>query len=321
MDVRIRAFSLDAMCDLISVVNAYTSKWSYVRPIDTALVRYWLQRRSRFDPEHVLIAYTGAQPRAFLHGELAGDQYCIHLLAFVPGAMAEALALLKRAEELAISSGAGLLRGPHHRAGFFYGGYMLGLEPYHPHWAADGTEAYVRAGFKVTHDAVVMTADLTRRLEAEQAPAGCELVRFSPDPEYDANVLGFRMLADGQPVASATARHYPHLKSPGGGSVGQIGRVGTTEQHRNRGLARSLCRHCMLSLREMGAAEVLVATGQDNLPALRAYEHAGFSRRFGITEWSKPLAVPSDRGPGAVPPVALKSKFEPRPEAAVAEAS
>ena len=46
---------------------------------------------------------------------------------------------------------------------------------------------------------------------------------------------------------------------------------------------------CLRRLAEMGAEEVLISTGLNNPPALRAYENAGFRRRHSINEWSKDL--------------------------------
>jgi len=38
-----------------------------------------------------------------------------------------------------------------------------------------------------------------------------------------------------------------------------------------------------------GAAQVLISTGLENTPALRAYERAGFVRRHNQNEWQKVL--------------------------------
>jgi hypothetical protein len=40
---------------------------------------------------------------------------------------------------------------------------------------------------------------------------------------------------------------------------------------------------------EMGAGDVLIGTGLNNLPALKAYEAVGFQRRHSINGWSKQL--------------------------------
>jgi ribosomal protein S18 acetylase RimI-like enzyme len=60
-------------------------------------------------------------------------------------------------------------------------------------------------------------------------------------------------------------------------------------------LARIMSQMCLRDLQAMGASEVLIATGLDNQPALRAYEKAGFKRRYNINEWSKSLEVSQQR--------------------------
>ena len=79
------------------------------------------------------------------------------------------------------------------------------------------------------------------------------------------------------------------MTASGGGPVGQIGNVSTEADHRGRGLARIMVKKCLQDLREMGAAETLIATSLDNFPALKSYENAGFERRYNINHWVKNL--------------------------------
>lgn len=90
--------------------------------------------------------------------------------------------------------------------------------------------------------------------------------------------LRFAATFDGREVATCTGRLFEELAAPGGGPVGQLGLVGTDEAHRGRRLARSLVELSLQRLREWGASECILATGLDNIPALRTYENAGFER-------------------------------------------
>ena len=65
--------------------------------------------------------------------------------------------------------------------------------------------------------------------------------------------------------------------------------MGTDEAHRGKGLARVMTQMCLRTMQEWGGAEVLLSTGLNNVPALRAYERAGFERRHHACEWTKTL--------------------------------
>ena len=93
----------------------------------------------------ILVVYRDGVPRALLHGERDGKQHNIHLLATFPGAVSEGVWLLKEVEKECRREGVERLSGPFHRPGLFYGGYVCGREPYHPHWATDATDAYVQS--------------------------------------------------------------------------------------------------------------------------------------------------------------------------------
>jgi ribosomal protein S18 acetylase RimI-like enzyme len=289
IDLSVRTFSSQTEQDFLSVTNAYLKGWPYTRPIDTPLIAHW-KTLPYFQPENIWVAYRSATPRAVLHGEFRiPERPFIHLLAMPSGAAEEAAWLLGQFEERARASGAKRLIGPHWNSTVFYGGYVLGLEPYHPHWAADGTEAYVRAGFRITLAGVVLIRELNDGVPLEECPAGYQIVDVDRPPEFDARAFGLHALCDGQKAAHCYARFYPHLMSPRGGPVGQIGNVTTDAAHRGKGLARIMTLMCLHRLREWGAADVLIATGLENFPALRAYERAGFTRRYNINEWSKDL--------------------------------
>ena len=275
----------------MEVINEYIAGWPYVRPVDAALVDYW-QTLPAFQPKHVRLAYRGAKPRAFLHGQASEDRrFMIHLLALVPGAMEEAMRLLADAERRARAQNLTHLVGPTWRALVFYAGYVLGQEPFHPHWAAEATEAYVRAGFRLSFPGVLMVADLKRRLAREQPPAGYEVREIERRPEFGAQPFGYGAFVDDECASYCYGRLYPGLRAPSGGVVGQLGHVETKKAHRGRGLARVVCRLGLRRLRDLGAAEALICTGLDNFPALRVYERVGFARRYNLNGWSKALQV------------------------------
>jgi len=207
----------------------------------------------------------------------------------LPGAAEEAACLLNRFVEKARPAGVKRVVGPHWDSTIFYGGYVLGLEPYHPSWPADATEAYVRAGFRITHAGVILVRDLREEVTLENMPEGYEVVEANRAPEFDARPFGLHAVNDGLEAAHCYARLYPHLLSPHGGPVGQIGNVTTDAAHRGKGLARVMTLMCLHRLRAWGADEALIATGFENYPALRAYERAGYERRYNINEWSKDL--------------------------------
>ena len=273
----------------LGVINEYLAGWPYTRPADDALVQHWKAQGPRYQPEHLLLATRDGQVRAFAHGQRDGTTHFMHLLAVAPGAVDEAAWLLAQIEADARKDGVTRLCGPHYRSAQFYAGYVLGREPYHPHWAAEGTAAYVRAGFRPTHQGVLLVYEMRQQPLVEPVPAGYELRGPEPVEEFGARACRYAMHCGGQEVAFCGARLYPELAGPGGGPVGQLGHVATVEAHRNKGLARVLCEAAVSGLRQMGAGEVLVGTGLEFYPALRVYERIGFQRRCALTEWSKDL--------------------------------
>ncbi len=285
----IKTYSEQTAGNAVAVVQAYTANWPYTRPLDDALLAHWHTLGERLQPSHMLIAYRDGQARAFLHGERAGEEHFINVLAMQPGAIDEGEALLQVAETQARAEGVKRLVSPCWRANAFYGGYLLGCEPYHPHWASDGIEAYVRAGFHISHPALILIRDMRQPIHAGTLPPGYTLAAAETGDEFEA--LPFRYIAvyDGAEAATCTARLYPRLFAPHGGAVGQLGFVGTNEAHRGKGLARILSALCLQRLADMGAVETLIATGLENYPALRAYEAVGFRRCYNINEWSKSL--------------------------------
>jgi len=286
----IRTFDEMTANDAVAVINAYTANWPYTRAINNGLLAHWRSQGERYQPRHMLIAYADGQPQAFLHGERAGKVHFINVLAMCPGAVDAATVLLQHMEMQARAEGMQRLVSPCWRANAFYGGYLCGCEPYHPHWAIDGTEAYVRAGFHISHPAVILIRDMAQPVAIGALPEGYLLSEAETGEEYEAAAFRYVAMHDGVEAATCTARLYPQLLSPHGGAVGQLGFVGTNEAHRGKGLAKVLVNHSLQRLTDMGAAETLIATGLENYPALRAYEACGFRRRYNINEWSKYLS-------------------------------
>jgi len=283
-----RTFSPETEPDVISVVNAYTAGWPYCQPLGPELIAHWRTLGPAFQPDRMRIASRDGEPRAFAHGELDGDCHYVHLLAMVPGAIEEGVELLRAAEQQARAAGATRLCGPTCVSGKFYGGYVLGLEPYHPHWGTAATEAFVQVGFRITQSEALMIASRAPVSEV-QIPRGYELVETPCAPEFEAVAFRYAALYDGREVAVCGGRLYPSLPAPSGGTIGQVGPVDTDEAHRNRGLATALVTLTLDRLWHWGAVEALVSTGLENGPALRAYEKAGFRRRHNLNEWSKEL--------------------------------
>jgi len=287
--LELRPFGPATEGDAVHLINAYTAGWPYCRPVGDELLAHWRTLRGSFQPENMLVAYRDGLPRAFLHGEAAGKQHFAHLLAMAPGAVEEGVWLLGQAEVRARAAGVGRLCGPTCQSGRFYGGYLLGLEPYHPHWASDGTEAFVRAGFSISQSEVLMAADLSHGAAHAQVPLDYAIVEADADPEFEARPFRLAAVSGGREVATCGGRLYPHLRAPAGGVIGQLGPVRSEEAHRGRGLATALVKLALKHLCQWGASEALISTGLDNAPALRAYERAGFKRRHSLTEWSKPI--------------------------------
>ena len=287
--IEIRPFGPETEADAVHLINAYIAGWPYTRPIDAELLAHWKSLGESYQPGNMLIAYRGGAARCFLHGERENDHHFAHILAVAPGAIEEGAALLKQVEEQARRNGVRRICGPTCRSGRFYGGYILGLEPYHPHWAADVTDAFVQAGYAISQSEALMVADLTDLVAPREMPAGYEIAEGNAEPEFLANVFRFTAVHGGAEVATCGGRLYPRLPARGGGPTGQLGFVGADEQHRGKGLATALVTHSLKRLQEWGAPAALISTGLENTPALRAYERAGFRRRHHLAEWSKAL--------------------------------
>jgi predicted metal-dependent phosphotriesterase family hydrolase/GNAT superfamily N-acetyltransferase len=292
--LRLATFSSETEADAIALVNGYTAGWPYSRPIDAELVARWKTLGEHYQPEHMLLACRDGVPRAFLHGERRGDCHYAHLVAMAPGAVEEGVWLLEQAEAQARAEGATRLCGPTCVSNVFYGGYVLGLEPYHPHWALDGTQAFVQAGYHMVECEALMVAEPPAVVPAPQVADGYEIVEGDFAPEYRARGLRLTARHAGQEVATCGVRIYPDLKGRFGAPIGQLGFVGTEPEHRGKGLATALVMRGLQLLWEWGAGEVLISTGLENYPALRAYARAGFRRKHNQNEWQKQLA--SSRG-------------------------
>lgn len=288
--LEIKSFAPETHNDYLRAVNGYLKPWPYSRPLDRDLFDHWLELPS-FRPEFLLIAYRSGTPVATLHGDQPEPNFAqVHLVTTrEPPVGAQ---LLQRFESL-LASPVTRIHGPNWRTVRYFGGYVLGSEPYHPHWATETTEAFVRSGYRVASSGVILIRDCAIPVDLEACPTGYEIVEVDPEPEYSANAFGFHALHHGEKAAHCYARWYPALRAPDGGTIGQIGNVTTNEGHRRRGLARTMVKMCLERIRSLGASQVLISTGLDNAPALRSYERAGFARRHYIIEWSKDLHRPS----------------------------
>jgi len=287
-EVEQREFKPESWPEAKSLANAYLAGWAYSKQLDDRLFDHW-QTTDRFQPDNLQLAYRNGRPRAFLHGEIQGEKATAHLVAMQPGAVAEGLDLLRAFETKARQAGAKNLYGPHWATALFYGGYVLGNEPSIPQWDQDGTSLFVAAGFRIEIRGVLMVCQLNEAASQEPVPAGYAVVPVPCGPEFDARPFGYHATFNGEKAAHCYCRLYPNLSAPRGGIVGQVGNVTTQEPHRGKGLARMMVKRCLDDLRRMGAAEALIATSLDNEPALRAYERAGFQRRYSINFWSKAL--------------------------------
>ena len=273
----------------LSFINRVIATWPWCRPLTPALLAHWRSLGPAFQPGAIQIALADGKPQAFLHGERFGDRYYVHLLALAPGQARAGLDLLRQAEAAARALGCQDLLGPSPRSALFYGGYILGSEPYHPHWSVDSTDAFVQAGYHLSCIETLMVHELSLPVEGESLPAGYILAETSTDQEFEAESFRYAALKGGREVAYCAARAYPGFKQPNGGCLAQIGGVGTDEAHRERGLARVLSKTCLQRLKTMGASEVLISTGLENGPALKVYERIGFQRRTHLQEWMKRL--------------------------------
>ncbi len=286
-DRKLKQFDPGHAAVQMELVNRFTAGWPYSRPIDSGLIAHW-QSIERFQPENMLTAWEAGVPAAFLHGEVHGDNGHINILAVQPAHANAGAWLLNEWEHRLVGCGVRQVRGPSARAGAFYGGFVIGLEPYLPSWATGAIDAFIRAGYRMGPPDVLMTLDLTHRIDQDPISEGYEIIEVEPEPEYTAEVFGYHALSRRSKAAHCYARIYPQL--PGAsGAIGQIGNVTTEPEHRNRGLARCMVQKSLRRLAAMGATEALIATGLENAPALRAYERVGFRRLHLITEWIRDL--------------------------------
>jgi ribosomal protein S18 acetylase RimI-like enzyme len=287
----LKAFSDETESDVISLINSTISGWPYSRPIDAELVAHWKTLGERFQPGNMLVAYAGGKPVAFAHGERVESQHNIRFLAILPRALPEAIALLDMIERQARQDGCDSLRGPCFQGWRFYGGYVIGLECFHPHWYTDGTNAFVRSGYETSRHEVMMVAGARALAAPGSPPEGYHVAEVPFHQEFGAVTWCLAAMREGQKAATCGARFYPGLTGSSGGPVGQIGGVGTQPEHRNKGLATHLVALCCERIVRMGAAEVLISTALDNYPALRSYEKVGFRRMNYVMEWSKFLGA------------------------------
>jgi cellobiose epimerase len=286
--IEIKPYDPTLARDVIDVVNQTISAWPYVRPIDKALIQHW-QDAQLIQPEHILLAYRKGEPKAFLHGFSSEDAHHIHFLALVPGAVEEGCLLLAQAEVQARANGAQWLHGPEWSSGRYYGGFVLGSDFYLPHFSIEVTEAFVRSGFMISLAAVLMIRDSAVPAAARPLPDGYSLEETPIENEYGAETFRLAARFGGSEVADCTARLYRRLLDPQGRPVGYIAPVATQEDHRSKGVAKTLVLATLQRLAEMGAGDVLLGTRLDNFPALKVYESVGFQRRYNINGWSKQL--------------------------------
>ncbi len=286
--ITIRTFDGDTEADTASLVNEYTRGWRYSRAVGKDLVAYWKTLAGAYQPQNMLIAYRDGA-RAFAHGERRGDECFVHLLALAPGGAEAGLSLLQELEARARAAGARRLCGPTCRSGVFYGGYLLGLEPYHPHWAVEATDVFVRAGFAISQSDTLMVAERPAARAEMPLPDGYRLQEAEASAEFEAQTFRLVALNGDEAASHCGGRLYPRLATARGGVIGQLGPVETEAAHRRKGLASALVQLALNRLWERGAEEALISTGLENTSALRAYERAGFVRRHYLMEWSKVL--------------------------------
>ncbi len=131
------------------------------------------------------------------------------------------------------------MRSPCYRAGAFYGGYICGREPYLPISAVECSEAFVRAGFTITHTAVILAMDtrdcsanlLLPRLYHGRDECGARVRR-----SYVRVCRDERGRAGGPLLCPLLTRVLPRRRRVDR----QVGGVWTDDSHRNRGLASVL---------------------------------------------------------------------------------
>ncbi|MBI1735419.1 MAG: GNAT family N-acetyltransferase [Candidatus Rokubacteria bacterium] len=108
-------------------------------------------------------------------------------------------------------------------------------------------------------------------VEANRVPAdgaGRERARAEAE-RWHAERVQFLLTRDGEPVAySAFNAHLPEMV--------QVGGVWTPPALRSRGYARCVVAGSLLAARAEGAHRAILFTGEENVPAQRAYEALGF---------------------------------------------
>jgi ribosomal protein S18 acetylase RimI-like enzyme len=286
--LEIKDYCASLRADFLAVANDYLAGWPYTRPLDDVLLDRW-ETLPIFQADNILLAYRHGRPVALLHGQLPPDSPAgfVHLLAMRPHEAPAAAELLRAFGEKACAAGRQKLVGPQYTSRQFYGGYVLGCEPYHPHWAAEGTEAFVRAGCRISLAGVILVREPELPLACEAEVPGYEIRPVDAAPEFAARTFSYCAFFEGKEIGHCRARQFDHLHDPAGRPLAQIGHVGTEEAHRGKGLARRMVCACLRQLDTRGAGEVIIATSFDNAPALASYERAGFERRYNINEWSK----------------------------------
>ena len=238
-EIIIEKFDASRIDDVVLVINDYISSWPYCRPVDSKLLERWMSFEN-LQPENMLIAYNDGIPKAFLHGYQDSNQFNIFLLALTTNADIEADFLLAEIEEKAMLRNVNKIYGPTWGGSRFYGGYILGCEPYHPHWAVDATNAYVRAGFRISHPAVILVRYAQTPVFARSLSGEYQMKEVDAPAEFGASTCRYIAVFNNQEIATCTARIYHLLKDTNGMPVSQIGYVGTNAEHQGKGIAKTL---------------------------------------------------------------------------------
>jgi ribosomal protein S18 acetylase RimI-like enzyme len=279
---------------LLEVANAHFSGWPYTRRLDKNLVNSWDSAYGYADC-CFLLAQGNNKPVAFLHGELRQDVAIVHLLAVADGERQAAVDLLAEFESLAKERAIGRLIGPHGPTISYYGGYVLGYNPYHPHWAMVATDAYLLAGCEVTGAGCILTMPLEARGPDFGLPKGYEMRTESVEEERATSTYKFSVVHDDRVVGYSFASYCAELPALEGGSIGHVKYVETDPEHRNKGLGRAMVSASLKAFQRHGASEAILVTSFDNAAALRTYEHVGFRRRHLILGVSKQLSGLSNK--------------------------
>ena len=270
------------------MANAYFSGWPYTRLLDTELISSWGALES-FSACRFLISRDGDRPVACLHGELRDDVAIVHLLAVRDRERQAGADLLAEFESLARDRKIERLLGPHGPTISYYGGYVLGFNPYHPHWATVATDAYILAGCDVSRAGCILTLPLNDAACDSSLPAAYEMRIEPAEEERATSTFKIELIHRDRVVGHTFASYCADLPSLKDGSIGHIKYVETDSDHRGRGLGRAMVSASAAELRRLGASEVTIVTNFENAPALRAYENAGFRRRHLILGVSKQL--------------------------------